>query len=104
MVYNLDSGFRRNDEFGMTRSAITGIILAGGQGRRMGNVDKGLQLRTDRPEITVAAGEVAEVPVRLQADPASLTQRSTPVYFRLQAVDTEDLATEQGARFLGPTP
>jgi hypothetical protein len=39
----------------------------------------------------------------LQADPASLTQRSTPVYFRLQAVDTDDLATEQGARFLGPT-
>jgi hypothetical protein len=62
-----------------------------------------LQLRTDRPEITVAAGEVAEVPVRLQADPASLTQRSTPVYFRLQAVDIDDLATEQDARFLGPT-
>jgi molybdenum cofactor guanylyltransferase len=27
----------------MTTSQITGIILAGGQGRRMGNVDKGLQ-------------------------------------------------------------
>jgi cytochrome c oxidase accessory protein FixG len=65
---------------------------------------EGLQLRTDRPEITVAAGEVAEVPVSLQADPASLTQRSTPVYFRLQAIDTDDLATEQGARFLGPAP
>ena len=64
----------------------------------------GLQLRTDRPEITVAAGEVAEVPVRLQVDRAGLTQRSTPVYFRLQAVDTDGLATEQAARFLGPTP
>jgi cytochrome c oxidase accessory protein FixG len=37
---------------------------------------EGLQLRTDRPEITVAAGEVAELPVSLQADPASMTQRS----------------------------
>jgi cytochrome c oxidase accessory protein FixG len=63
----------------------------------------GLQLRADRPEITVAAGEVAEVPVSLQADREDLTQRSTPVYFRLQAIDTDDLATEQGARFLGPT-
>ena len=62
----------------------------------------GLQLRTDRPEITVSAGEVAEVPVRLQANRAGLTQRSTPVYFRLQAVDTDGLATEQTARFLGP--
>ena len=63
-----------------------------------------LQLRTDRPEITVAAGEVAEVPVRLQANRANLKQRSTPVYIRLQAVDTDGLATEQTARFLGPTP
>ncbi len=64
----------------------------------------GLRLRTDRPEITVAAGEVLEVPVRLQADRAGLTQRNAPVYFRLQAVDTDGLATEQTTRFLGPTP
>ena len=28
---------------------VTGIVLAGGQGRRMGNVDKGLQLLDGRP-------------------------------------------------------
>lgn len=31
------------------RPAITGLILAGGQGRRMGSVDKGLQLLRGRP-------------------------------------------------------
>jgi molybdenum cofactor guanylyltransferase len=35
----------------VTRIAVTGLILAGGQGRRMGGVDKGLQLLRDRPLI-----------------------------------------------------
>jgi molybdopterin-guanine dinucleotide biosynthesis protein A len=33
----------------MTRPQITGVILAGGQGRRMGGVDKGLQELRGRP-------------------------------------------------------
>lgn len=33
----------------MTRQQITGVILAGGQGRRMGGVDKGLQELRGRP-------------------------------------------------------
>ena len=33
----------------MTRADITGVILAGGQGRRMGGVDKGLQHLNGRP-------------------------------------------------------
>lgn len=33
----------------MTRADITGVILAGGQGRRMGGVDKGLQNLDGRP-------------------------------------------------------
>ena len=33
----------------MTRADITGVILAGGQGRRMGGVDKGLQNLNGRP-------------------------------------------------------
>lgn len=35
----------------MTRTAITGVILAGGQGRRMGGVDKGLQDLQGRPMV-----------------------------------------------------
>ena len=76
----------------MTVAALQNVEVDYDRGRALGPVN-----------LSVAAGEVAEVPVRLQADPASLTQRSTPVYFRLQAVDTEDLSTEQSARFLGPT-
>lgn len=34
------------------RSAITGLILAGGRGSRMGGVDKGLQLLDGRPLVT----------------------------------------------------
>jgi molybdopterin-guanine dinucleotide biosynthesis protein A len=32
-------------------SGVTGIVLAGGQGRRMGGVDKGLQLLRGRPMV-----------------------------------------------------
>ena len=35
----------------MTRTDITGVILAGGQGRRMGGVDKGLQDLQGRPMV-----------------------------------------------------
>lgn len=35
----------------MTREEITGVILAGGQGRRMGGIDKGLQELQGRPMV-----------------------------------------------------
>ena len=35
----------------MTRSPITGVILAGGQGRRMGSVDKGLKPLRGKPMV-----------------------------------------------------
>ncbi len=63
----------------------------------------GLQLHSNRPDIAVAAGEVVEAPVSLLAEREHLTQRSTPVYFRVQASDVEGLSAEQTARFLGPT-
>jgi molybdopterin-guanine dinucleotide biosynthesis protein A len=36
----------------MARPAITGVVLAGGLGRRMGGVDKGLQLLNGRPLVS----------------------------------------------------
>lgn len=36
----------------MSREKITGVILAGGLGRRMGGVDKGLQLLNGRPLVS----------------------------------------------------
>ncbi len=41
----------RNDGISVSRLAITGVILAGGQGRRMGSVDKGLQVLRGKPMV-----------------------------------------------------
>ena len=41
-------------------------------------------------------------PTRRSSDPRNLSQRSTPVYFRVQASDTDGLSAEHHARFLGP--
>ncbi len=40
-------------------SGVTGIVLAGGQGRRMGGVDKGLQLLRDKPMVEHVIGRLA---------------------------------------------
>ncbi len=61
----------------------------------------GLVLLSDREEIFVAAGEVVEVPVRLQVLPESISARSLEVHFELTAVDAEHIVHEK-ARFLGP--
>ena len=43
----------------MTKTNITGVILAGGQGRRMGGVDKGLQDLDGRPLVQWALDRLA---------------------------------------------
>lgn len=40
-------------------SAVTGIVLAGGQGRRMGSVDKGLQPLHGRPMVAAVIARLA---------------------------------------------
>ncbi len=53
-------------------AAITGLVLAGGQGRRMGGVDKGLQPLRGRPRIEWVlerlAPQVAEVVINANAN------------------------------------
>jgi polyferredoxin len=63
---------------------------------------EGLQLQVDSDTIRVESGDVAELPVRLQADEAKLEARSTAVIFELMATDAPELAVEEEARFLGP--
>ncbi|MEO8006193.1 MAG: molybdenum cofactor guanylyltransferase MobA [Betaproteobacteria bacterium] len=41
------------------RPSVTGLVLAGGQGRRMGGVDKGLQLLEGRPLVAWALERLA---------------------------------------------
>ncbi|MCA1770455.1 MAG: molybdenum cofactor guanylyltransferase [Halomonas sp.] len=66
----------------MVQHELTGLILAGGQGRRMGGVDKGLVAFHDRPLVAYVAerlaGRVAEVLInanRSQAQYAPLADR-----------------------------
>ncbi len=66
----------------MVQHELTGLILAGGQGRRMGGVDKGLVAFHDRPLVAHVrerlSGQVAEVLInanRSQARYASLADR-----------------------------
>jgi molybdopterin-guanine dinucleotide biosynthesis protein A len=40
-------------------SGVTGIVLAGGQGRRMGGVDKGLQLLHGKPMVAAVIARLA---------------------------------------------
>jgi hypothetical protein len=61
-----------------------------------------LRLALDRSRIAVAAGEVVEVPARLQTDARYLEHRSTPVHFILQAQDDPTLRVKEETRFLGP--
>jgi molybdopterin-guanine dinucleotide biosynthesis protein A len=54
-------------------SGVTGIVLAGGQGRRMGGVDKGLQLLHGRPMIAAVLErlkpQVAEILINANQNP-----------------------------------
>ncbi|MBI3900151.1 MAG: cytochrome c oxidase accessory protein CcoG [Gammaproteobacteria bacterium] len=52
--------------------------------------------------VSVASGEVVEIPARLQADVRGLHGRSTVVRFALQAQDEPMLRKIEEARFLGP--
>jgi hypothetical protein len=62
----------------------------------------GLQLYKDASRIRVEAGDVMELPVRLQADESNLEARSNAIMFELSAMDDPALAVEEEARFLGP--
>lgn len=61
-----------------------------------------LRLVSDVHTVAVSPGEVIEVPVTLQADPAALRERSTDIRFILQAHDDAELKIEEESRFLGP--
>jgi polyferredoxin len=62
----------------------------------------GLQLLVDETQIRVAPGSVKELPVRLRADEADLSERSSEVVFELQDLEDEALEVSEEARFLGP--
>jgi len=54
------------------------------------------------PIITVPAGEVMDVPLRLQVDAYDIKNRSTEVMLSVRSTDNEDIHADEAARFLGP--
>ena len=62
----------------------------------------GALLSMDKPDALVQSGEVLSLPVRVQADPASLTATSSQLRFIVQSLDDADIRVEQAGRFLGP--
>ncbi len=65
-----------------------------------------MQLIIDTLPISVESGKVKDVVVRIRADEANLTSRSSDIVFTLSSVDDDDegLVISEPARFLGPLP
>ena len=59
-------------------------------------------LLLDTENMIVAAGKILDLPVRLRADEAVLSSRSTTVMFTLTAIDEDGLTTTKNAKFIGP--
>ncbi len=54
------------------------------------------------PEFALAAGEIASMPVTLQADPAELSKTKTEIEFKVQSVTESNVVAETESRFLAP--
>ena len=63
---------------------------------------EGMQLLGETASFSIESGQVRELAVRVQADPAHLKERSTPITFRVEAEDAPRLKASEEARFLGP--
>ncbi len=63
---------------------------------------KDMILLKDKELISVDAGDVKELPVRIRAREENLEGTSTPIYFTLSTTDEDKLSIKQPAKFLGP--
>ena len=63
---------------------------------------KGLIFINPQKDIKIKAGEVINLAVRIQIDPAKLLTTSSKVNFHLKSVDQAKLAVTEQARFIGP--
>lgn len=65
---------------------------------------EGLELGGADAPVTVAPGDVREVPVVLRARESALTARSEAITFTLTAADDTGISLSEPAKFLGPEP
>jgi cytochrome c oxidase accessory protein FixG len=62
----------------------------------------GIELVADNLAVSVAAGQIVEVPVQLMVHYEALKTSHSDVLFHIQSDDDAQLTTEKTARFLGP--
>jgi cytochrome c oxidase accessory protein FixG len=62
---------------------------------------EGMRLVNDAGDVSLAPGEVVSFVVRVQADPAVLSHRSSRLQIRASALDDDGLVDVEEARFLG---
>ncbi len=63
-----------------------------------------MKLNLQKNNVLVESGDVIELPVSIEVDPAKLEKRATQVHFTMQASDDPELFIVEEARFLGPYP
>ncbi len=64
----------------------------------------GIEVDTDVMPISIAAGDIATVPLRLRAPRDAVGTGGTTIQIRAQSVDNESLSVTQPTRFIGPIP
>jgi len=64
---------------------------------------EGMKFHLQKKEISAAAGQVTEMPLRIEIDPVNLKQRSSQIFFNLKTLNS-DVSIVEEARFLGPFP
>jgi len=62
---------------------------------------EGMKLKLPKKQIYAESGAVVEVPVSIEVDPELLKQRTSEIFFKLDAINS-DLGITEEARFLGP--
>ncbi|MFW1676253.1 cytochrome c oxidase accessory protein CcoG [Pontibacter sp. JAM-7] len=64
---------------------------------------EGLEL-IGKSEVLISAGELLDLPVRLDIDPRYLETANTKIMFTVTAVDEPDISITEESRFIGPAP
>lgn len=105
IIRDRNSLFVENDE-GMIENVYTLRILNMQESEERYRIDiqglEGASLAPDLPEISVGAGKILDLPVRISIDPANLKTPTSKVRFHIQSLNHKDLEYTAESRFLGP--
>jgi cytochrome c oxidase accessory protein FixG len=105
IIRDRNSLFVENDE-GMIENVYTLRILNMQESDERYHIDiqglEGANLTPDLPEVSVGAGKILDLPVRISIDPANLKSSTSKVRFHIQSLNHKDLEYTAESRFLGP--